>query len=206
MIGCSTPPSSVRFEMPLAIEVRDTLGQGVPGALVRLNEQKVGVSGPQGQLLVLVAGVEGDTAAVSHECPHGYEVSSPRAKVVLRRLASPEGSLALVPQTLILRCGVTARKVVLLVRTKPPMTLAIRALGKEVGRTDQDGVAQVLLEGRHADEIEVSLDTSKSPRMRPSSPTRRIAFSETPQLLVFDQSFDVAARRPGRKRVLPRRL
>lgn len=209
LLGCANEPDNLQRDIPLAIEVRDGADQVVEGALVRVDGRDLGQSGPHGQLLVLLRGVEGQSVTVTHSCPQGYEASEPAETiVVLRRLSDSPESPVLVPIPVKLSCRALLRQVVLLVRTEPAARLPVRALGKEVARTDADGVAQVLLRGQADEEVEVALDTGEHPRLRPVSPTRRIRFSDKPQLLVFDQPFEAAAwrRRPRTRAHRPRRL
>jgi hypothetical protein len=200
--GCAGPLPAEPVHLPVLIEVDDEAGGGLPGAQIVVDGREVGDTSAKGHLVVFIAGVEGGTAVVAHVCPPGYEPgeSGPRT-VVLRRLSTNAPGAALVPEPVTLVCRAIFRQVVLLVRAQPPSELPVTALGRAVASTDANGVAQVLLRGRAGEELEITLDTSAAPRLRPVSPTRRVVFADRPQLLVFDQIFEEG---PPRRRALPR--
>jgi hypothetical protein len=106
-------------------------------------------------------------------------------------------------------CAPTFLRHVLLVRTGGRPGLPIRVLGEIAGRTDADGVAAIAVDGAPADEVEVSIDTSGAPRLRPISPARRIALPATRTFFFFDQEFEEKRgprRGSGRPKRVPKRL
>jgi hypothetical protein len=80
------------------------------------------------------------------------------------------------------------------------MNLPVHALGRQVAVTDENGIAEVVLEGVPGEEIEVLLNTSEHPDLRPSMPSRRLVLPTSRQIFIFDQKFKTQKARRKRKR------
>jgi hypothetical protein len=156
----------------------------VRGARVLARGRTVGESGEDGLIHLRTSGSEGQMLAFRVACPEGHTSPAGPLSVVLRRLRerarAPEYSA---------RCNPTLRTLVVVVRAENAAALPIRYLGKEVGRTDRDGVAHVLLRAPPEESVELVLDTSGQPRLRPQSPTARFDVGAQDSVRLFEQAF-----------------
>ncbi|MCC6876944.1 MAG: hypothetical protein IT378_21745, partial [Sandaracinaceae bacterium] len=90
------------------------------------------------------------------------------------------------PLVIRLGCRPSTREVVVLVRTWVP-DIAVRVDGRELARTDADGLAHVPLRARARSQIEVVLGTEHRPELTPSNPTRVFSVGDASDLFVHDQ-------------------
>jgi hypothetical protein len=183
--------------------VRITSGPDRPvrGATVLQRGKAVGVSGEDGVIHLRTTGSEGQMLAFRVSCPEGHTSPSEPLSVVLRRL----GEQARAPEYAA-HCAPTLRTLIVVVRAENAAPLPIRHLGHEVGRTDDDGVAHVLLRAPPDESVELVLDTSDHPRLRPQSPTARFDVGPQDALRLFEQEFrrDAPPKRPRGPRRLDR--
>ena len=75
-------------------------------------------------------------------------------------------------------------------------SLACCYLGREVARSDASGVAHLVIEAETDKTIELTIDTSEQPALRPKSPTARFRMPNRDDVVVLEQSFQ-AARKPA---------
>jgi hypothetical protein len=179
--------SARRAERGYDFLVRVTSGPDRPvaGATVLQKGAPVGVSGEDGLIHLRTTGSEGQMLAFRVSCPEGHTSPSEPLSIVLRRLRertrSPEYAA---------HCAPTLRTLVVVVRAENAAALPIRHLGNEVGRTDEQGVAHVLLRAPPDESIELVLDTSGHPRLRPQLPTARFDVGPQDALHLFEQRFE----------------
>lgn len=198
----------------LIVEVVDDQNRALGGARVLIDEKSLGVTDERGRITAQLAGPEGRKLRVRVVCPGGWTVENEeRRELYLRFLKPIDGNGdVLAPIDELFRCVPTTRKVVVLVRADGRAGLRILAMGRELARTDADGVAQSVLEGIPGDEIEIAIDTSENPELRPAMPSRRFTMPKKNQILIFDQRFEMRKedprkpRRRARKYSGPKRL
>jgi hypothetical protein len=63
-------------------------------------------------------------------------------------------------------------------------------LGRDIGRTDGSGAALVALEVAPDEPVDLTLDTSRSPWLKPKDPTQRFQLADTDAIVAFHQSFE----------------
>jgi hypothetical protein len=195
--ACSARVPEHRFDF--VVRVSGGPDRPVPGATVLHGAQQVGVSGEDGLIQLRTSGAEGEMLAFRVACPDGYKSPSEPLSIVLRRL----GTGARAPEYAA-RCEPTSRTLVVVVRAEKVAGLPVRHLGSEVARTDADGIAHVLLRAPPEESVELVLDTSGHPRLKPQQPTARFDVGAQDALHLFEQEFqsDPPPRRPrGPRRI-----
>ena len=179
--GCV--PTQKLGSFALALRIQSDPGRPLSGARVLFRGQAAGVSDERGLVALSVEGAEGGSVSFDIECPKGHRASAPLS-VVLRRANEsdrrPEYSVS---------CPPLFRTVVVAVRADQGPNLPLLQLGREVGRTDASGAAHVVLQSAPAETVELTLDTSAHPALRPRNPTTRFRVGQSDDILVFNQSF-----------------
>jgi len=84
---------------------------------------------------------------------------------------------------------------------QPNLPVLIR--GEVVAQTGASGTAHVLLKERAGSAVRLTLDTSSSPRLRPASPTRIFTVAGKDDFAVWDQPFDLIAKKVPKKKDPP---
>jgi hypothetical protein len=196
--GCE--PELEFQSVSLQIDVLNEVRQPVGDVSVFMDGQLLGITDGTGNLRTRLSGPEGRPVGVSIQCPEGSVPENGTSRDLLVRFLRPIGGGANVPLRVTFQCASRTRKSVLLVRADGQARLPVRALGQQVAVTDENGVVEVVLEGVPGEEIEVQLDTSTRPHLRPSMPSRRLAIPTGRQIFVFDQKFEIRKSRRKRKR------
>jgi hypothetical protein len=173
-------------EYGLSIRVESDPGRPLAGAEVRLRDQRVGTTDASGVVKVKSRGAEGSVLSFQITCPDGYQSPSRPLSVVLRRLSQrdrfPEYATA---------CRPTERTLVVAVRAEHGPNLPVMYLGREIARTDRSGAAHVSLKSPPEETVELALDTTENPRLRPRSPSARFRVGQADDLVVLDESFQL---------------
>jgi hypothetical protein len=148
----------------------------------------LGSSDARGLIRLAARGKEGETLSFDVRCPPGHRQTSKPLSVVLRRLVEREK----LPEYLV-SCPPLKRTIVIAVRAEHGANLPVLYLGRELARTDRFGAAHVLLEAEPEDSLEITLDTSEQPGLRPSNPSARFAVGARDEVLAFNQTFQAKA-------------
>ncbi|MGC4093357.1 MAG: hypothetical protein QM756_36785 [Polyangiaceae bacterium] len=173
----------------LALRVESDPGVALAGARVVYQGANAGSSDEQGLVKLSVQGAEGSVVNLGVECPEGHRSPAPLSLVLRRSARAPEYSV---------RCAPLFRSVVVALRAEHGPELPILQLGREVGRTNRSGAAHVLLKSAPEETLELTLDTSQNPALRPRNPTTRFRVGQADDLLVFNQTFSVDKPKPVR--------
>ncbi len=208
--ACSNDPAPQ--SVVLIIEVVDHNERPVPGTDVTIDGASIGATDESGHFQTRLSGPEGRRVHVQISCPDRWIAEDGETRDLsvrfLKRLDPRESAMA--PMDARFKCVYRTRRIVLLVRTDQVPNLPVFALGAQIAATDAEGVAQAVLEGVPGDEIEVTLNTSENPELRPAMPSRRLTVPKTNQIIVFDQKFEKQQKnklkRQRRKRGGPRRI
>jgi hypothetical protein len=107
------------------------------------------------------------------------------------------------------RCAPLARTVVVGVRTERGEQLPILYLGKEVGRTNDQGVSHLSLTVRPGEQVTLELDTKSRgenrPKLRPANPTLTFVAKDKDDFVALDQKFEIEPKPAPPKGPAPRR-
>lgn len=199
--GSAKPPM---HSQRAQIRVQNDASRPVQGASVLVNGEAVGATSSEGRAEVQVKGVAGDKFRVNLTCPEGYRPPTPEAHeiYVTPSLSGPAPELAF-------KCVATSRKAIVAVRAENGAGLPVRLLGREVGRTDEQGAATVLVEVQEGESFELVLDTSRSKLLlHPQNPALTFRVGANDESFVFDQKFTIEKprRSPAPKPYIPRQL
>lgn len=182
--GCAGKPVLQTYDV--LVNVHGDPGQPVTDARILFGNRELGRTDAHGELSVTLRGTEGQTHAFQVLCPEGYRSPQQPIAVVLRRV-SESAKRPEYPA----RCEPLLRSVVVAVRAEKGPNLPVLHLGQEVARTDSAGAAHFMLRSAPQDTIEVSLDTSKNPQLRPHNPSVRFEVAQHDDLYLFQQTFTV---------------
>jgi hypothetical protein len=78
-------------------------------------------------------------------------------------------------------------------------------LGRELARTDSSGAAHLVLDVASKDVVELVLDTTQQPRLRPKSPILRIQPGPCDEITAISQDFTLQQQEPVKKVAVTRR-
>ena len=185
LLGCAkVGHESVSNEYELVVHVESDPGRPLAGARVQHAGRELGVSATDGRVSVRATGNEGERVELELTCPTGFRSPESALSVTLRHAGGsserPEYFAA---------CPPLLRKLVIAARLEHGQNLPIRYLGRELARSDGDGVAHLLLEGETDKTVELTIDTSEQPQLRPKSPSARFRIGDHDDVVVLAQSF-----------------
>jgi hypothetical protein len=188
LLGCANvrqEPKANAYE--LLVHVESDPNQPLPGARLLHGGRELGVSAADGRVAMRLAGSEGERVELEIACPIGFRSPQAALSVTLRQAVGgskrPEYFVACPPLT---------RKLVIAARLEHGVNLPIRYLGRELARSDGDGIAHLLLEGETDKTVELTVDTSEQPQLRPKSPTARFRIGDQDDVVVLAQTFQTS--------------
>jgi hypothetical protein len=185
-------------EFQFIIHAESDPGQALAGVSFSTLGRPLGVTDRDGVLVASLRGASGESAELKVSCPPGYRDVSEKLTVRLREHAQrgvrPEYGV---------RCAPVVRRLVVAVRASGISNVPVQILGKEIARTDRDGVAHALLELPPGEALVVKLDTSARAHtsLMPHDPELRIVMPEHDEVVLFDQAF---SRPPPPRRQRPK--
>lgn len=168
----------------LIVHVESDPSRPLAGARVSHAGRELGVSAPDGRVTVHATGSEGERIEFEVACPTGFRSPAAALTVTLRHA----GGGAQRPEYFA-SCPPLTRKLVIAARLEHGSNLPIRYLGRELARSDGDGVAHVLLEGETDKTVELTVDTSDQPQLRPKSPVSRFRIGDHDDVVLLTQTF-----------------
>jgi hypothetical protein len=181
--GPSKPPiHSQRAD----VKVENDSNKPVVGASVLINGEAVGATRDDGRAELHVRGIAGDKFRVNFTCPEGYRPQMPDTHEIF---VTP-GLLGAAPE-LHFRCEATQRKAIVAVRAENGRNLPVRILGREVGRTDDNGAATIVVEAQEGEPFELVLDTSSTRLLHPQNPALTFHMGPKDSSFVFTQKFTI---------------
>jgi hypothetical protein len=191
--SCMAKPAAL-FDLQLRVE--SDPGRAVAQASLVRDGEVLTQTDARGQATLHLRGSPGEVVALQVTCPSGYRSPDKAVSVVLRPLL--EGRM---PQYRA-SCQPLLRHVVVAVRAQNGPDLPLRYLGKEIARTDRTGAGHALLELAPGETATLTLDTSgpAHARLMPQNPELKLTIQERDELVVFDQSFTLAAEKRKHKR------
>lgn len=172
----------------MAVRVEADPGQPLPGAKLLHAGQNLGATNEDGRVVIRATGNEGEHVDLDVTCPEGFKSPEAPLSVTLRRGAERPEYFA--------SCPPLSRKLVVAARLDHGAGLPIRYLGREVARSDASGIAHLVIEAASDKTIELTVDTTEQPQLRPKSPTARFRVAQRDEVVVLEQAFQ-SARKPA---------
>jgi hypothetical protein len=171
---------------PVQIVAYADADKPLAGVQILLGKRTLGTTDAAGTVRLSLKGNEGDVAALSVKCPDTFASPEASLSVGLRHFA--EGSP---PPRFETRCVPLVRSFVVGIRTQNGAHLPILRLEKTIGKTDEYGVAHLLVQAAPHDLVTLTLDTTDSPLLRPQKPTLTFAAPDHDELILLEQKFTV---------------
>ncbi len=196
LIGCGILSQSGCNEndgrFPVVISTVTDDGRPFPDVAVTLGKVPAGKTGADGKLSVNVRGKEGTKVSVSTEVPRGYKLvpGGSGDALVLRRLTdvSDNGKGRVLPVEHVVKLAPLVRQYAVLVRVGVP-GLDVSTFGTRQAVTNAKGVAMFLYQGAPGDELQVKVDTSAHPELRPQNPTASFLLGQRSEAYVVKEKF-----------------
>lgn len=206
--ACGTPPSP---EETFTLELRGVGDEGAPLAGVSFfGPASWGVTGNDGRLNHRIAAPDATAIAITATCPPDYKDAPRLAPVRLTKTRRVDDhSAQAIPVEV--RCERRESDLFIVVRAAGGGRLPVVVDGRRLVSTDDDGVAHMLLRRpRASGKVEVSLDTSSRPELKPLSPSRTYQLGSGDTVLFVEQGFvappQLLARRASPRRRVPVRV
>ncbi len=180
------PSADSNVRIKVTIRAIDDGGVGLARTEVLLGKSSQGLTGADGKLAVTLTGRPGQVAPLNIKCPEGYASPERTVDVGITELAA--GSPAPLFEA---RCTALAHALVVAIRAENGPNLPVIYLGKELARTDADGVAHVVLKLPPGETASVRLDTSAAPALKPQNPELIFKASNRDEMVLLEQKFNV---------------
>jgi hypothetical protein len=174
-------------------------GEPLSGLQISANGRKIGETDKTGLRLVEIPGRSGDKVDLSAVCPQGYRGQIENRTIRLLHVKALDMEKKGTSTEVSWQCSPLMRTAVLVVRALSQPNLPITIRGHEVGRTNPDGVAHILLTEPPGSSVTVLLDTKAFASLRPQNPVRTFQIKERDMIFIFDQQFT------NKKRERPKR-
>lgn len=195
--GCSSQQAPTLFSVTLRV-MTDT--RPMPGAQVVIRDRPQGTTDAQGSFRMRMSGTEGAVVEVTVRCPEGFQSPAEAVRVPLRSAVSLDRSAHAAGIEATVQCPPDQRVAAVIVRTPNRANLPVVYQGREVTRTDLQGVAHMIFKVRPRDVLAFRIDTTGQPLLRPASPTFTVATRDGDDVYVSTLNFEEAAapRQPRR--------
>lgn len=181
-LGCASCEEPRKPTFLARVVVESDPGVPLARAEVVRDGNVVGTTDARGRADVSFVGAEGDAIELRIRCPEAYESPGPLS-VRMRRVVDEK-----VPEY-VLACPPRFRNVVVAVRAANGSGLPVIHLGRAIARTDVFGVAHALINAKPGETIDLTLDTSERPRLRPQNPSTRYVVKTQDDTFIFEQKF-----------------
>lgn len=173
------------------------------GVRIVADGRPLGETGEDGQLRVDLPGREGQAVAVSAQCPAGHRAPEQLPLLTLRTFRGLDPAAAERGIEMSIACPPAERTAAVVIRTGDDgADLPILMGGREVARTDESGVAHLVMQLRPHTSFRLQIDTSEEENLRPQNPGATFSVPDDDEIFLYDQPFQVE--RP-RRRWRPRR-
>jgi hypothetical protein len=181
--ACASEPQRTKFSVTFTVNPDEPL----PGVMVSLDGGKaLGATGKDGALRVTLSGREGTTVPFRVKCPDGYRQPATMPVLTLRRFKGLDPAAAGIKVNV--ECP-PAERLAALVLKAGRSDLPVVAQGREIARTDADGVAHALMSMPPNSTFRVVIDTSQQPALRPQSPATTLTVADADEIFLIDQQF-----------------
>ncbi len=165
----------------------------MPGARVLLQNNLQGTTDAQGAFRMRMAGIEGAVVALKIECPTGFTSPADPINVTLRSAVTIDRNARATGIETTVQCPPDQRIAAVIVRTPNRANLPVFYQGREITRTDLQGVAHMIFKVRPNEALTLRLDTTAQPLLRPANPTFTINTRASDDVYVSTLNFEEAA-------------
>lgn len=194
--GCLAQVACANAEQPVSepndsgfaviVQARRDGQQPLAGVKILDGKRVIGTTDASGNVKLKLKGAEGDTKALTIGCPDGF--ASPEKPIVVGLRQMARGSPSPKFET---ECLPMVHTLVVGVRAEHAAFVPIRRLSQVIGKTDQQGIAHVLVQAAPNEQVTLTLDTSALPNLRPQSPTLTFVARDRDEMVLLEQKFTV---------------
>ncbi len=195
--SCKQEQEQKRYRV--TFDVRVDRGPAV-GARLVINNQVVKQTNEQGVAQLLLPGNDGTQFQVAVQCPPGTTGPVNPIPVTLRTLELADQAAAQRGIVQSVQCTPVERTLGVVVRTENQSNIPIFWQNREIGRTDQGGVAHLTFRVRPQTPVQLELRTAENPTLRPVNPRQTFAVTDSDDVQVWDQTFQQEAPRRAPRR------
>lgn len=177
-------PPNANFRV--SVEVESDPGKPLGGVELKREGRTVARTDDGGRATITVNDVEGAVLEYTVACPRAYQSPDAPIRVTLRRFV--ERTLA---PTYTIRCPPRLRILVAAIRAENGRNLPVTYLGREVARTDDEGIAHVVVEAAPGEGVELTLvtDVPEGEHLRPQNPPLNFAAKDYDEYVALEQKF-----------------
>ncbi len=195
--GCGTQQGPTLF--PITLRVMSD-ARPMPGAQIVIRDRPQGTTDAQGSFRMRMTGVEGGVVPVTVRCPSGFVSPADPVQVTLRSSVAIDRNARGAGIETTVQCPPDQRIAAVIVRTPNRANLPVFYQGREITRTDLQGVAHMIFKVHPRDVLMFRIDTTSQPLLRPANPTFNVATREGDDVYVSTLNFEEAAppRQPRR--------
>jgi hypothetical protein len=190
--GCKDGPDQKRYRV--TFDVRVDRAPAV-GARLVIRDRPVAQTNAEGIAQIVLPGTDGTTHQVTVNCPPGTQGPTTPITVTLRTLELADQAAARRGIVQTVQCAPIERTLAVVVRTEGQSNVPVYWQNREVGRTDQGGVAHLTFRVRPPTPVQLELRTSENPLLRPENPRQVFTLAEgaMDDVQFWDQTFAVEA-------------
>jgi hypothetical protein len=189
LLGCGNTPPPPLYPITLRVLSDD---HALPGAAVIIGGRELGATDAQGRFRMETVGVEGTSVEVTVRCPPGFRSPSQPLAVVLRSTVQLNQAQRGQGIETTAQCPPTQRIAAVVVRVPGRPNLPILYENREVTRTDLQGIAHMIFRVGAGDTLRLRINTREQPLLRPANPELVVHTTDTDNVYVNTQSFEVA--------------
>ncbi len=199
--GCGGNQAPTLYPITLRV-VSDS--RPLAGAAVLLRDRELGSTDAAGNFRMQTPGVEGTALELTVRCPNGFTSPAAPVAVVLRSTIALDRTQQAAGIETTADCPPAHRIAAVVVRTPGRANLPILHNGREITRTDLQGVAHMIFRVAPREAIALRIDTTAQPTLRPQNPLLTVTTREGDDVYVASQNFDdyiaPVVRRPAVRR------
>lgn len=186
-LGCT----SVNAEIPasnftLGLQVKSDTGKPLQGATISRDAKVVATTGADGRAQFTTLGRDGTSLTTNVACPAGFTSPTSPVTFKLARLAEPS---RVVEVDVV--CPRASRQLVVALKLENGAHLPVKVLNQVVARTDESGAATFTMDVAPRTPVQVMIDTSDHPELKPESPTVPVNVDESDDIKVIAQKFEL---------------
>ena len=196
--ACYEPPAPDTYQ--IAFMARTDDGHPVEGVELRSETEVIGLTGPAGTLGLEVEGYDGASMAFRAVCPAGYRSPTQDVHLTLRPFTGVAEQAEPPPLVVSATCRPFLRRATVVIRANGWANLPIVLHERIVARTDQDGVAHLLLTMAPHARFQLTVDTTAHPRLQPRNPTQLFQIGDEDELFVYDLALSADPLPPKKKK------
>lgn len=190
LASCGSAQSPTVYALNLRVT---SDGHPMPGAKILLGTRELGSTDSHGMFSLRTTGQEGSSVDFTVQCPRGFTSPSEPVRVPLRSSVTLDGGLRTAGIETSVPCPPSQRIAAVVVRIPNRANLPILYQGREITRTDPQGIAHMIFRVNVGEMLQLQVSTAEQPLLRPVSPLLRIATQNRDDVYVSTMNLEQMA-------------